>query len=208
MIFQKGKIMNASNQILECEETFAAPSTDWSNISRCDLIRIWIVDDNGPLRDLMADMLNHEVDFECTRQFASPADLLEALSREVAPDIILLDIQMGEYNGLDAIRPIKSLAKGTHVLMFTTFAAPECRARAFREGASDFMLKRWSVEEIVRHIRQAVELGSVAGLLTTFLAKGLPVVSVSSGNAEMPKKTPWFERWPIHWRNLLRLSPS
>ncbi len=110
-----------------------------------------------------------EPGFKCERQFASPPEVLEALSRETAPDIILLDVEMGEHNGLEAVRPIKALAPEAHVLMLTTFSGPGGRERAFREGASDFMLKSWRMPEIVSHIRQAMEFGSVAGLMTAFL---------------------------------------
>jgi DNA-binding NarL/FixJ family response regulator len=168
-------------------------------------IRIWLVDDNSGFRALLASILNDEVGFECSRQFSCPDSLLRALSREPAPDIILLDIEMGEHNGLDAIRPIKSLAKRTHVLMLTTFAAPESRERAFREGASDFMLKTWPITEIAMHIRQAMEFGSVAGLLTAFLGKG---AAREVPQLEPVRKTNGVERWFVSLRGFLKFSPS
>ena len=114
----------------------AAPT--WSSPTR-----IWLVDDSDNFRTLLADLLNGEPGVEVTRQFSSPEGMLEALAGGVGPEMILLDIQMGPYNGLDAIGPIKALAPNTHVLMLTTLAQPESRERAFREGASDFMLKSW-----------------------------------------------------------------
>ncbi|HEY2082528.1 MAG TPA: response regulator transcription factor [Verrucomicrobiae bacterium] len=172
-------------------------------------IRIWLVDDNSALRDLLANLLNGEPGLECERQFASPATVLEALAAELAPDVILLDIQMGAENGLDAIRPIKLLAKNTHVLMLTTFAQPEARERAFRDGASDFLSKAWAFDEIARHIRQAMEFGSVAGLLTTFLDR-----DISAGSPEksvrtvMARKSSGTDRWFANLRGWLKFSPS
>jgi DNA-binding NarL/FixJ family response regulator len=172
-------------------------------------IRIWIVDDNSALRGLLANLLNGEAGFGCERQFASPTAVLDALAEEAAPDVILLDIQMGAENGLDAIRPIKLLAKNTHVLMLTTFAQPEARERAFREGASDFLSKAWTFDEIARHIRRAMELGSAAGLLTAFLdrearaeAPSEPVKTLAA------RKTIGTDRWFANLRGWLKFSPS
>jgi DNA-binding NarL/FixJ family response regulator len=174
-----------------------------------DLTRIWLVDDNASFRSLLANLLDAQVDFKCERQFPSPPSILEALSRETAPDIILLDIQMGEHNGLDAIRPIKALAPETHVLMLTTFAAPDARERAFREGASDFMLKSCSIPEVAAHVRQAMEFGPVAGLMTAFLSGGRPAEKTATPEvAEMTAKTNLAERWFEYLRGWLKLSPS
>jgi DNA-binding NarL/FixJ family response regulator len=178
--------------------------------------RIWMVDDNSAFRNLLAGILNEEDDLECTRQFPSPVGVLQALKHESAPDVILLDVQMGEYDGLDAVRPIKSLAPNTHVLMLTTFAGPGSRERAFRDGVSDFMLKTWSVDEILKHIRQAKEFGSVAGLLTAFFSKGRPVempMSVKETKLEnkpivVVEKSSGAERWFAYLRGLLKFSPS
>jgi DNA-binding NarL/FixJ family response regulator len=188
---------------IETEKAFSAKSACVERENETGSIRIWLVDDNAGFRGLLASMLNSEVGFECSRQFAYPAALLGALADEIAPDVILLDIQMGAYNGLDAIGSIKALAPGTHVLMLTTFENPESRARAFREGASDFMLKSWTMNEMAAHIRRAMEFGSVAGLLTTFFGK--PVVK--SEPAQMVDKS-WAERWLVNMRGMVKLIPS
>lgn len=136
--------MNGNNGI-ECESC-SATAAYAEKEHELKPVRIWVVDDNDGLREVLVSVLNTEEGFECSRQFASPAGVLNALARETAPDVIILDIQMGADNGLDAIQPIKTLAPGTQVLMFTTLASREARERAFREGASDFMLRvgRWT----------------------------------------------------------------
>ena len=196
--------MNGCNEILERAGIHATAAAFGSGRDGGS-IRVWMVDDNGAFRTLLATLLEEE-GLKCERQFSSPAGVLAALSRERAPDIILLDIEMGEDNGLDAIRPIKALARETHVLMLTTFAPPDARARAFREGASDFMLKTWSVSEIAMHIRQAMEFGSVAGLLTAFLGQGRPAAELTERKAELPEKTSLAERWATYLRGLLKFS--
>jgi DNA-binding NarL/FixJ family response regulator len=67
--------------------------------------------------------------------------------------VILLDVQMGDRNGLDAVRPIKSLTPSTRVLMFTSCFNPEWRARALSEGASDYLLKTDTLSKVAARIR-------------------------------------------------------
>ena len=172
--------------------------------------RVWLVDDNANFRSLLASLLDCEGGFECERQFSNPQEALDALAYETAPDIILLDVEMGEYNGLDAIRPLKLAAKNTHVLMLTTFSQPGGRERAFREGASDFMLKSWAPKEIASHMRQAMEFGSVAGLLTAYLSGERRVVEkIPEPKAvKVTRRMTIAERWMSHVRGLLKFSPS
>jgi len=73
----------------------------------------------------------------------------------MGPDVILLDVHMGELNGLDAIRPIKSLSRSTQVLMLTTFFDSESQSRALSDGASGFLLKSFPIETILNSIREA-----------------------------------------------------
>src|SRR5258706_4275265 len=74
-------------------------------------VRVWLVDDNDQLRTLVAEMLGRENGIECARHFSSPDALLSELASKPGPDVILLDVQMGDRNGLDAVRPIKSLTR-------------------------------------------------------------------------------------------------
>ena len=116
-------------------------------------VRVWLVDDNDELRKLVAEVLDSQDGIECARHFSSPDALLSELASKPGPDVILLDVQMGDRNGLDAVRPIKSLTRSTRVLMFTTCYNPEWRERALREGASDYLLKSYAVERVAARIR-------------------------------------------------------
>lgn len=118
-------------------------------------VRVWLVDDNARFRNLLAQLLGMEAGIECTRQFPSPSAVLVALVRETPPDVILLDIEMGEECGLDAIQPIRAISHTTQVVMLTTFHDSFWETRAFMEGAANFLLKRTTATEIAAHIREA-----------------------------------------------------
>lgn len=116
-------------------------------------VRVWLVDDNASFRQLVAEALGSWAGIECSRHFSSPDALLSELASKPGPDVILLDVQMGDRNGLDAVRPIKSLTRSTRVLMFTTCFDPEWRERALNDGASDYLLKTDGLEKIAARIR-------------------------------------------------------
>ena len=116
-------------------------------------VKVWLVDDNDQVRMLVGELLEREKDIECARHFSGPDELLSTLASKPGPDVILLDVQMGERNGLDAVRPIKSLAPRTRVLMFTTCFDREWRERALREGASDYLLKSYEMTKVAARIR-------------------------------------------------------
>lgn len=118
-------------------------------------INLWVVDDNRRIRDTMVELFARCQGIHCTASFHSPNAVLSALASKVGPDVILLDMNLGEHNGLDAIRPIKSLSPATQVLMFTTFFDAECKTRALTSGASDFLLKSFPLEKIITSIREA-----------------------------------------------------
>ncbi len=116
-------------------------------------VKVWLVDDNDTIRTLVAELLGHQGGIECVRHFSSPDALLSALASKPGPDVILLDVQMGDRNGLDAVRPIKSLTRSTRVLMFTTCFNPDWRERALGDGASDYLLKSDPLERVAERIR-------------------------------------------------------
>src|ERR1035438_6838906 len=127
--------------------------TSGTNQSFTPNVRVWLVDDNDELRSLVAEVLGRQDGIECARHFSSPDALLSELASKPGPDVILLDVQMGDRNGLDAVRPIKSLTRSTRVLMFTTCYNRDWRERALSDGASDYLLKNSPMENVAARIR-------------------------------------------------------
>jgi DNA-binding NarL/FixJ family response regulator len=119
-------------------------------------VKVWLVDDNDEIRMMVAELLSLQDGIDCARHFSSPDALLSELASKPGPDVILLDVQMGDRNGLDAVRPIKSLTRSTRVLMYTTSHNRAWRERALKDGASDYLLKSYPVENVVARIRGAV----------------------------------------------------
>src|SRR6185295_14807397 len=116
-------------------------------------VSVWLVDDNDRFQTTLGELLGRMRGIQCARHFSSPDAMLSTLASQIGPDVILLDIQMRDRDGLAAIGPIKALSCTTQVLMLTTYFDSEWRDRAIAEGASDFLLKSYPPEEIVRRIR-------------------------------------------------------
>ena len=116
-------------------------------------VQVWLVDDQANLRKLIAETLEREGGICCTRQFHSPKALLSALASRIGPDVILLDVQMGDANGIDAIPAIKSLARTTRVLMLTTCYDQDWHQQAIESGASGYLLKTDPLERLTGSIR-------------------------------------------------------
>ena len=152
--------MSMENGILEKGSSIGSNGAGGSPAQRAHVaeggvLRVWHVDDSANFRDLLASFLDAERGVQCERSFPSAEAVLHALARETPPDVILLDIRMGGMSGLDALRPIRSLAPSTAVLLLTTFYDSYAKAQALRDGASDLLLKTCRVGEIVERAREA-----------------------------------------------------
>lgn len=118
-------------------------------------LNLWLVDDQGSIRDLFAELLSMKGTIRCSRQFSSAEAVLEALARETPPEAILLDIRMGGMSGIEAIRPIKRLAGSTRVFIMTTIYDSIKKSQALGAGASGFFLKSGDVNETIKCIETA-----------------------------------------------------
>lgn len=128
-------------------------------------VRVWLVDDNGGFRSLLAEMLAAVSGFDCSREFSSAEAVLKALAKETPPDVILLDNQMPGQYGSEVVRPIRALAPAARVLMLTTCFDSRLRQRVLRDGAADFLQKFCSVEEIAQRIHAALARPVAGGLV-------------------------------------------
>ncbi len=157
-------------------------------------IRVWLVDDDDVYRELLAAGLAAQQGIDCPRHFNSPDAVLSALASQTGPDVLLLDIQMRDRSGLDAIRPIKSLARSTRVLMLTTFYNSESHSRALEEGASGFLLKTCEFPRLVENIRKpdAQDLGRPRRRRSRSHAKA--AAEVPDAGATHPGHSKWWRR--------------
>jgi len=112
------------------------------------------VDDEQLIRAGFRLILESEPDFEVVGEAANGREAVD-LARKLDPDVVLMDIQMPEMNGLDATRQIAALDRKetSRVLVLTTFEVDEYVYEALRAGASGFLLKRTPPADLIAGIR-------------------------------------------------------
>ncbi len=117
-------------------------------------VRVLLADDEQLVRAGFRLILESEPDFEVVGEAANGAEAVK-LTRKLDPDVVLMDIQMPELNGLEATRQIAMLGREetSRVLILTTFEVDEYVYGALRAGASGFLLKRTPAADLIAGIR-------------------------------------------------------
>jgi len=119
-------------------------------------MKVIICDDQDIVRDGLELLLKLEADIEIVGIATDGAEAVEMAERE-KPDLVLMDLKMPIMNGVDATREIRAKSPGAKVLVLTTYGTDEWVFDAMRAGASGYLLKNASREEVLRAIRGTVE---------------------------------------------------
>ncbi len=124
-------------------------------------IRIVIIEDNLLFRGGLKYLLNFSNDFECAGDFGTAREGLKFI-RSDPPDVVLMDIDLPEMNGIECTRLIKENAKtdNVHVIMITIMEDEYKVLEAILAGATGYLLKNASPESIMDAIRQVCSGGS------------------------------------------------
>jgi DNA-binding NarL/FixJ family response regulator len=136
-------------------------------------IRILIADDHPVFRFGMRTLLETEPDMKVVGEAAS-GEKAVALTRQLHPDIVLMDITMPGLNGIEATRQIMQMDSGTEVLI-VTMLDDDSLLSVMRAGARGYLLKGANGEETLRAIRavahgEAIFSPSIAERLTELIA--------------------------------------
>ena len=116
------------------------------------MIRVALADDQPLLLASFATLIEATPDM-CVAGTARTGEEAIGVARDVAPDVMLMDIRMPGLDGLGATRQITSLAPAVRVLILTTFEIDEYVFEALRSGASGFLGKSAEPQELLHAIR-------------------------------------------------------
>jgi len=152
-------------------------------------IRVLLVDDQALLRTGFRMMLSAEPDLHVVGEAGDGAAAVD-LARRLHPDVILMDIRMPGMDGIEATRRLAGpgVADPIRVLMLTTFGLDEYVVEALRAGASGFLLKDSSPEDLIEAIHviaagEALLAPSVTRRLLDRFASRLPALAATSNPA-------------------------
>ncbi|MEU9554677.1 response regulator transcription factor [Streptomyces fumanus] len=115
-------------------------------------IRVLIADDQMMVREGFSVLLGAMPDIEVAGEAVNGREAVERV-RELAPDVVLMDIRMPELNGIEATREIVAADAAAKVLVLTTFDLDEYVYQALRAGASGFLLKDASARQLADGVR-------------------------------------------------------
>lgn len=118
-----------------------------------DQIRVLIVDDIPETRDHLTKLLGFESDIEVVGAAASGSEALDMASR-LSPDVVLMDINMPDMDGIAATEKLAARAPNAAVVMMSVQGEADYLRRSMLAGAREFLVKPFSSDELTASIRQ------------------------------------------------------
>lgn len=154
------------------------------------VIRVLLVDDHPMVREGLRSMLSGDA-LEVVGDAASGTEALRGV-RELAPDIVLLDVELRDVDGLAVLRQIKAVAPRTAVLMVSMHDDPRLARRAVEAGAAGYVLKGVGRRELLASVQAVCDGESVLDttLLRSLLAEATgragPALAASAAESLTP----------------------
>jgi len=158
------------------------------------VVRILAVDDHPLLREGIAALIGNEPDMELVAEASTGREAIDQF-RKVRPDVTLMDVQMPDMSGIDALIAIREEAPTAKVIVLTTYGGDALAMRAIKAGAQAYVLKGLVRKELLDTIRAvyrgqkrihpdvAIELAQHTGE-STLTAREIEVLSlVAAGNS-------------------------
>lgn len=104
------------------------------------IIKVAVVDDEKPIRELLRSWLNDHADYQCVGAWTGMREIAESLVWK-KPDVILLDVHLDEESGVDLLPQIKALLREARVIMLTGDEDYYWIKQALQRGADGYLLK-------------------------------------------------------------------
>jgi DNA-binding NarL/FixJ family response regulator len=118
------------------------------------MIRLLIADDHPLVRNALTQLLGAVEDIEVVATTANGREAV-TMALETSPDVVLMDLEMPELNGMGATRELIAADPSARVVILTTFSDRENIMGALDAGALGYLLKDAEPEEIIRGVRSA-----------------------------------------------------
>lgn len=122
-------------------------------------IRIAIVEDLDEVREGLSNFIAQHPDFGPPFTFKNGEDAVNGLPL-VAPDIVIMDINLPGLSGIECMRQVKDRMKKTQFMMFTVYENDEKVFEALKAGATGYLLKSASINQIMDALRELYAGGS------------------------------------------------
>jgi DNA-binding NarL/FixJ family response regulator len=111
-------------------------------------LKVAVVDDNPMLRKSLSQLINASDTFECIGLYESVEEAVQGIAAH-QPDVLLMDIELPNMNGIDGTRLLKRAHPSMDIIMLTVFADPEKIVDSILAGASGYLLKKSPPDSII-----------------------------------------------------------
>ncbi|MGZ3681010.1 MAG: response regulator, partial [Ktedonobacterales bacterium] len=115
-------------------------------------IRIIVADDHPVVRDGLVAVLSTQADFAVVGEAGGGEEVLRQVAA-LDPDVLLLDLEMPEMDGVETLRRLREAKSGVRVIVFTAFDTDDRILAAVRAGAQGYLLKGVPREEVFQAVR-------------------------------------------------------
>ena len=123
------------------------------------MTKIAIVEDNRTIRESLAEFVQEDPDCRCVCTCATGREALAMIPKH-QPDIVLMDIQLPDISGIECTAQLKQLMPSVQIIMVTVYEDTERIFKALRAGASGYLLKRCTPDELISAIREVRQGGA------------------------------------------------
>jgi len=123
------------------------------------MIRVAIVEDDRGTREGLVKLLRHSPDLVCVGAYGDVDEAEREIPRQL-PDVVLMDINLGDRSGIDCVARLKRAHLQLQFLMLTTYDDSELIFNSLRAGASGYLLKRSAPNELIAAIEEGHRGGS------------------------------------------------
>jgi DNA-binding NarL/FixJ family response regulator len=131
-----------------------------SSNASIDEISLWVIEDDDLFRNSIATLISQTHGMRCERAFSSCEEALKVLEKEFAPEVILMDIGLRGMSGIEGAKRIKAISPATDILMLTIYEEDEKVFSAICAGATGYLVKSSSSDEIIRAVREVLGGGA------------------------------------------------
>lgn len=121
--------------------------------------RVIIFDDNSSFRNSLGLLISYEENFELVGSFDDCTQVIEDI-QTCSPDVVLMDINMPEINGIEAVKKVKSKFPNLPILMLTAFDDDNTIFAAITAGANGYILKNANPDKILFALHEVIEGGA------------------------------------------------
>jgi DNA-binding NarL/FixJ family response regulator len=148
------------------------------------MIKVTVIEDHKEFREGLTYLLNETEGFECVSAFSSAEEGIEGITGD--EDVVLLDINLPNLSGVEAIPKIKERFPDVKVIMLTIFDDDENIMESILAGADGYLLKKTSPVQVLESLRESMDGGSP---MTPSIAKKV----LTLFKQKIPKKNDHFD---------------